>query len=134
MGRLKTDQEKKVTSEHKKREKLTKKLVLDMNDDLTYYKGVVQEMSQSVIDLVNLAALTKKALLTDEGTDDEKALVEKALNVVIDTYLEGDHTKALTHKGSDVEPETVRKVDRFLEELKAEKEAEEKESGDKKEE
>jgi uncharacterized protein YaaR (DUF327 family) len=102
-----------------------KKLILDQNDDIAYYKNLVKECSQSVIDLVNLCALAKKTCFTDEGTEEEKKVVEEALTNVIDAYLHGDHNNALTHKGSDVEPEMVRKVDKILDDLKAEKEAEE---------
>lgn len=104
--------------------KSIKKLVLDQNDDIVYYKNLVQQCSQSVIDLVNLCALVKKTCFTEEGSEEEKKVVSEALDNVIEAYLQGDYNNALTHKGTDVEPETVRKVDKILDELRSEKEAE----------
>lgn len=126
MGTVKTKKESLHKASMAKLNKNVKKLILDQNDDIAYYKNLVQECSQSVIDLVNLCALVKKTCFSEDGTEEEKKVVEEALKNVIDAYLQGDHNNALTHKGSDVEPETVKKVDKILDELKAEKEAKEK--------
>lgn len=118
MGRLKTEQERDRKAEYAKKEAITRKLVLNLNDDVAYYKNMVKELSGEIIDMVNLSSYTYKIL---EGHGDEKDLenTKKALKKIIDNYLEGNPDNVLTHKGSDVQPETVKKIDDATKELDA---------------
>ena len=121
MGRVKTKEEKEAKSIKKSKEGTTRRLILMQNDEIMRLNNLVSQLSDEIINFVNLVALSNKVFVSKKGNKEEKETISKAYKGIVNQYLKGDENNFLQMKVTTENKKLPEKEGALLEDCKKER-------------